>query len=125
MTTDPHTRDQFVILEDTTDEELTWLYQHCAFTVYPSFYEGWGLPIAESLAHGIPCLSSNTSSMPEIAADLMSFFDPASTDECLGAIQGLLDPAGYELAVSRAKQYKITTWNTTFDQVTTLIRSPK
>ena len=49
MTHDPQTKAKFVFLHDASDEELAWLYRHCQFSVYPSFYEGWGLPIGESL----------------------------------------------------------------------------
>ncbi|MGH7237975.1 MAG: glycosyltransferase family 4 protein, partial [Candidatus Saccharimonadales bacterium] len=58
---DPDTKDNLLFLQNTSDEELSWLYAHCLFTVYPSFYEGWGLPIAESLSRGIPPICSNTS----------------------------------------------------------------
>ena len=67
MTHDPQTKAKFVFLHDAGDEELAWLYRHCEFSVYPSFYEGWGLPIGESLAYGVPCIASRTSSMPEVA----------------------------------------------------------
>ena len=87
MTHDPQTRATFVFLHDATDEELAWLYRHCEFTVYPSFYEGWGLPIGESLAYGVPCLASRTSSMPEVAGELIPYFSPSSADECLKAIR--------------------------------------
>jgi glycosyltransferase involved in cell wall biosynthesis len=117
MTTDPETKDKFVILEQASDEELSWLYENCQFSVYPSFYEGWGLPIAESIAHGTPCICSNTSSMPEIAGDLLTYFSPASTDECLQAITGLLKPGALDKAKDRLKDYKPVAWNDTFNSV--------
>ena len=90
MTHDPQTRAKFVFLHDATDEELAWLYRHCEFTVYPSFYEGWGLPIGESLAYGVPCVASRTSSMPEVAGELIPYFSPSSADECLEAITAMI-----------------------------------
>lgn len=58
------------IVEDISDSELEALYRNCQFTVYPSLYEGWGLPIGESLAYGKPCVLANGSSLPEVAGDL-------------------------------------------------------
>ncbi|BAH73799.1 putative glycosyltransferase [Solidesulfovibrio magneticus RS-1] len=63
-------------LTDITDSELQWLYENCQLTVYPSLYEGWGLPVAESLRYGKICLASNTSSIPEIAPNLTDLLDP-------------------------------------------------
>ena len=117
MTTDPDTKEQFIFLHNVSDEELSWLYDHCLFSIYPSFYEGWGLPIAESIAHGKPCLASNTSSMPEIAGDLLTYFSPYSSDECLQAIVGLLDPRARQKATTKIKKYRPVSWDQTFDQI--------
>jgi glycosyltransferase involved in cell wall biosynthesis len=118
MTTDPETKDDFICLQGAKDEELSWLYSNCLFTIYPSFYEGWGLPIAESIAHGTPVLASNTSSMPEIAGDLIDYFSPTSSDECLQAIIQLMDPAKRTAAKKKLKQYEPTSWDQTFKSVT-------
>lgn len=64
------------ILHGIEDAELAWYYRHCAATIYPSRYEGWGLPVAESLGHGRLCLASNATSIPEISPDLPEFFHP-------------------------------------------------
>lgn len=71
-------RDKVTIIPDATDELLAELYRKCLFTVYPAFYEGWGLPVAESLTFGKQCITSNTSSMLEIAPELTRFADPNS-----------------------------------------------
>ncbi|MER2268923.1 glycosyltransferase family 4 protein [Methylobacterium oxalidis] len=68
--------DYIRVLEDVSDEDLSWLYENARFTVYPSLYEGWGLPIAESLAAGTPCLASSSSSMPEVAGDIAELLHP-------------------------------------------------
>lgn len=73
---DPLTQDSIMILNHVDDAELAWLYRHARFTVYPSLYEGWGLPIVESFRHGTPCLTSNTSSMPEAGQGLATHLDP-------------------------------------------------
>jgi glycosyltransferase involved in cell wall biosynthesis len=64
------------IVSGLTDPELATLYQNCLFTVFPSFEEGWGLPVGESLIFGRPCLASHTSSLPEVAGGFADYFDP-------------------------------------------------
>lgn len=78
---DPLVNRLILIQSDFTDTKLEQAYSMALLTVYPSFYEGWGLPIAESLARGKLCLSSNSSSMPEIAGPLIEYFDPYSIDD--------------------------------------------
>lgn len=117
MNTDPEVSAQFIFLENCSDEELSWLYEHCQFSVYASFYEGWGLPIAESMAYGVPCIASNTSSMVEVAGDLIGYFSPASSDECLAAITDLLQGDNLAAARKKVKAYKPVTWDATFEQV--------
>lgn len=58
------------------DDDLSYLYENCEFFIYPSFYEGWGLPIAEGLTYGKFGLSSNTSSMPEVGQGLLDYLYP-------------------------------------------------
>lgn len=65
------------------------LLRFAAFTVYPSLFEGFGLPIAESFSLGTPCAHSASSSMPEVAGDAGFAFRPESADELLGAIYRL------------------------------------
>jgi len=117
ISTDPDVKDKITILENASDEELSWLYSNCLFTIYPSFYEGWGLPIAESMYYGVPCLVSNTSSMPEVAGSLVSYFDPTSPEELLKEIAILQDEKNLKAATLKAKQYKMTSWANSYDQV--------
>src|SRR5438045_6658259 len=64
------------ILDEIDDAALDRLYRNCLFTVYPSLYEGWGLPVGESLNYGKICIATNTSSVPEIAPALTDLLDP-------------------------------------------------
>lgn len=73
---DPRVARDIVILNRVTDAQLAWLYRHCAFTVFPSLYEGWGLPVVESLAWGKFCLSSNAASLPEAGEGWAEYLDP-------------------------------------------------
>ena len=73
---DPRIEDDIVRMHHVTDEELAWLYRNCAFTVFPSLYEGWGLPLVESLARGRFCLASNAASLPEAGGEWAEYLDP-------------------------------------------------
>ncbi len=121
MTSDPDINEQLIILQDICDNELSWLYENCLFSIYPSFYEGWGLPIAESIARKVPCICSNTSSMPEIAGNLVDYFSPLSADECLAAIVRLLDKEQLRKAKERVALYKPTSWDQSFATVNAII----
>lgn len=125
ITTDPDVKDKFVFIHSASDSELSWLYKNCLFTIYPSFYEGWGLPIAESIAYGAPVLASNTSSMPEVAGELIEYFTPSSPEECLAKMQKLLKPERLAESRSRIKGYNPTSWDDTFKQVKTFLESIK
>jgi glycosyltransferase involved in cell wall biosynthesis len=64
------------ILRNVNDTDLTALFQNSLFSIYPSLYEGWGLPIRESLKNGKFCLSSNTSSMMEAGGQFVEYIEP-------------------------------------------------
>jgi glycosyltransferase involved in cell wall biosynthesis len=69
------------IVESPSDEDLAWLYSHCKFTVYPSLYEGWGLPVGEGAWFNKYCISSSTSSMPEVCGNLIDYVEPNDVDD--------------------------------------------
>lgn len=80
---DPRIKDKILILNNISDFELVQLYKNCKFTLFPSFIEGYGLPIAESLSFGKYCISSNRGSMPEVGGDYIDYADPSDLDEWL------------------------------------------
>jgi len=94
-----------LFVEAPTDAELKWLYSFCLFTVFPSFAEGWGLPVGESLWFGKACAASRTTSVPEVGGDLCVYYDPNVPEEIEAGIKTLLDPAvrtEYELKIRKA-----------------------
>jgi glycosyltransferase involved in cell wall biosynthesis len=124
MSKDPLVKDKFVFLFDTSDEELSWIYDRALFSVLPSMYEGWGIPIAESIARGVPCLAGNTSSMPEVAPGFVKHFSSYSTDELLDAMHyWLKNPKELAKARKHTQTYKQFTWDESFAQVAKQMRS--
>lgn len=73
---DPWTARTVTVLNRASDAELAWLYANAAFTLYPSWYEGWGLPLSESLAYGKTFIASDTSSLPEAGQGLGVHLSP-------------------------------------------------
>lgn len=72
--------------EFVADDDLPALYAEATLFVYPSLYEGFGLPVAEALACGAPVVCSNASSLPEVAGDAALYFDPRDVDAMADAM---------------------------------------
>ena len=88
---DPRVQGDIVILNRVTDAQLAWLYRHCAFTVFPSLYEGWGLPVVESLAWGKFCLASSAASIPEAGGSWAEYLDPWDLPAWVDRLQMLME----------------------------------
>jgi glycosyltransferase involved in cell wall biosynthesis len=87
-------RERVVVMRNVSDQTLRLLYQKCLFTLFPSLYEGWGLPISEALAHGKIPLVSHVSSHPEAGGELAVYFDPGSEADFQTKLESLIDNAG-------------------------------
>lgn len=72
------------------NEFLPFLYNGASAFVYPSLYEGFGLPVLEAMACGIPVVTSNVSSLPEVAGDAAILINPYSVDELANGISRIL-----------------------------------
>jgi glycosyltransferase involved in cell wall biosynthesis len=120
---DPTIKDKLILLEKASDANLAWLYENCHFTVFASLAEGWGLPIAESLQHGRFCLSSNMSSMPEIAGDQIDYFNPFDTRECLEKIQKYGDQTKTQLHAHIQKNYNTYSWDQSFAELSAIVNN--
>lgn len=119
MTNDPFLKDKFVFLFDTSDEELAWLYANTKFSLFASFYEGWGMPLAESLFHGAPVISARSTSLVEIGDGIIDRFTQASTDECLAAIQTMLDEKYLADKKRKVATYTPALWEDAYDTIAT------
>jgi glycosyltransferase involved in cell wall biosynthesis len=82
-------------VESPTDEELAWLYANCAFSIFPSLYEGWGLPILESLSFGKYCLAADNTSLPEAGQGLAFHADATDAEAWLAELRRVVTEPGY------------------------------
>jgi glycosyltransferase involved in cell wall biosynthesis len=77
-----------------SDAQVTWLYRHASALVFPSLYEGFGLPVVEAQRLGCPVVTSHHASLPEVAGDAALLVDPTSPGDVAEQVARLLaDPA--------------------------------
>ena len=110
--------------ERPSDAELAWLYETCLFTAMVSLYEGWGLPIGESLAFGKTAVVADNSSMPEVGGDMVEYCDARSVDSIAAACRRLIaDPEHRRALEARIASTRLRGWDdVTADFVTFLER---
>ena len=80
---------------DATDGELVYLYKNAEMFIFPSLYEGFGIPILEAFSLGCPVIASNTSSLIEIADEATAFFSPKDEDSIKEAVSNVLKNKKY------------------------------
>jgi glycosyltransferase involved in cell wall biosynthesis len=116
---DPRLEGRVTILDDVDDATLRWLYGACLFTVYPSVYEGWGLPVAESLRHGKACIAADIASIPEIAPGLVELLPPDDVARWAARVQFLANSRAARAAAEARiiAGYPGTAWAVTAEQV--------
>jgi len=86
----PKLKNRIHIIGHVPDEHLAEIYNGAMALVYPSLYEGFGLPIVEAMACGCPVICSNTASMPEAAGDAALFINPKKSEELSSAIESVV-----------------------------------
>lgn len=82
--------ENLVLIENLAAEELAALYSGAAVFVYPSLYEGFGLPVLEAMACGAPVITSNLSALPEVAGEAAVLIDPYDSDDLKEAMKQVL-----------------------------------
>lgn len=83
-------QDDVIFTDYISDEDLPGIYNAADLFIYPSLYEGFGLPPLEAMACGCPVIASNTSSLPEVIGDAGILFDPYDVDELTTSIYNVL-----------------------------------
>ena len=82
----PKLLDKVIFTGYVSDEELSYLYKYAKIFVYPSLYEGFGIPPLEAMYYGCPTIVSNTSSLPEVCGDASVYVDPYNIADIANAI---------------------------------------
>ena len=102
--------DELVIADRVSDDDLVALYNVCRLFVFPSLYEGFGLPPLEAMACGTPVASSSSASLPEVLGPAAAYFSPENADSLVEAICRILDDAALRarlvhLGIERARHF--------------------
>lgn len=107
------------MLSRLSDEELSLLYRTCRFTLYPSTYEGWGLPVTESLCCGKVPLISDAASLPEAGGDFAVYVPAGSATALADAAERLILDTGYRTALEdRIKaEFRPRSWSDLANQI--------
>ena len=108
-----------------TDRELAGLYRHAKLFVFPSFYEGFGIPPLEAMACGCPTVVSRAASLPEVCGDASHYVDPESVESIASGITDVLTDEGYRntLIERGKKQVNQYDWDRSARQYLQLVES--
>lgn len=114
-----------VIAGRLTPHEFAWLYRHAQCFLFPSLYEGFGLPVVEAMRVGTPVVCANTTALPEVGGDAVCYVDPTSVEQMCEAIVTLVGDGDLrrDLARRGMAQADRFTWATSATEVLTVIAS--
>jgi glycosyltransferase involved in cell wall biosynthesis len=106
------------------DAQRNWLYHHAAALLFPSLYEGFGLPIIEAMDCGIPVLTSNIGAMAEVAGDAAILVDPTDTDAIAAGIERIATDESLRSTLVDAGRERVEhfTWASTAAEMASVYR---
>lgn len=99
-------QDKILILS-ANDDQLNTLYKNALFFIYPSLYEGFGLPILEAYKNECPVLLSKASCFPEVAAEAAAYFDPLSVESLMEQMELLLGSQAFRNQLVKAGKARL------------------
>jgi glycosyltransferase involved in cell wall biosynthesis len=107
-----------ILYIDANDIKLSNLYRHAVAFVYPSLYEGFGMPVLEAFRNGCPIILSNTSSLPEVAGNAGLYFDPKDINSVKTAVYQVLqdERLRQELIRKGFERMKLFSWKKTVEE---------
>jgi glycosyltransferase involved in cell wall biosynthesis len=108
-----------------TPAEVSWLYRTSAVVAYPSLDEGFGFPVLEAMAAGVPVVTSSSGSLPEVAGDAALLVDPTDVPALSAALHRVLDDEATrsKLIASGRRRIEQFSWSATADGLLDLYRS--
>lgn len=103
-------------------DDLRELYRKAAMLVYPSLYEGFGLPVLEAMSLGCPVITSKVSSLPEVGGDAAMYVDPLDTEAIAEAMTNLLadEPRRASMAQKGVERARTFSWEACAEQTVEL-----
>jgi glycosyltransferase involved in cell wall biosynthesis len=118
-------KEDIITLYKLTDSNLAILYNACNYFIYPSLYEGFGMPILEAMRCGAPVAVSKSSSLPEVAGDAGLYFNPNDIDDICGTMQELSDNETLRQEFSRKslERSKFFSWETFSEKALEITKS--
>lgn len=118
-------RSQIYHLDYLPDEQVQEFYRHAQVFVYPSHYEGFGLPVLEAMTFGIPVVTANAASLPEVGGDAAIYVDPKEPEELAQQVFRILDDTTLqqELAIKGQQQAQRFSWEATARETLRAYRS--
>lgn len=113
MQLDPLTQGLIVCLNHVTDSELRMLYESALFCVFPSLYEGWGLPVGEALSMGKAVIASPRGSLTEVGGELVHYVDPWNPQDWADALYKMSTDSEWRSSFEQRilKVYRQRTWS--------------
>ena len=98
-----------IFLKHVTDSQLKSMYLNARALIFPSIYEGFGLPLLEAMYNGCPIIASNSASIPEVCGDYADYFDPHSENEIKNAILNNINNPN-SILIRKNTQYRKFSW---------------
>lgn len=116
---DPELRNKIVLTGYVVNTDLPAIYGQCQIFLYPSLRESFGIPMLEAMSCGVPVITSNTSSMPEVAGDAAVIIDPFKPARITEAMVNLMNDQGLRtsLVAKGLERAKVFTWREMAEKV--------
>lgn len=120
-----HLENHVVVIDDASDEDLLSLYEHCECFVFPSLYEGFGLPLLEAMSFGKPIVASDVSAIPQVLGGAGVLVDPLDVDSIAEGVLRVLADSDLSARLGRDAKRRACefSWDTAGDATIELIRA--
>jgi glycosyltransferase involved in cell wall biosynthesis len=114
----PVLKEKVIFTGYVDDEDIAGLYHHASLFVFPSLYEGFGLPLLEAMANGCPVIASESSSIPEVCGDAAVYFSPLNEKDLCGKIEAMLnDQSQFDERIKKGfERARLFNWRESADQ---------
>lgn len=109
-------------IEEATDADIEYLYAHSRFVVFPSFTEGFGLPIVEACSRGVPVLSADHPVLREVGGTYCRYFSPTDVSSLTEVLEEADQDQTYQLMKESLRNYTAVGWDQVADRITSALQ---